>query len=85
MEMVIESSDDSAPSTEEFNSTKERLCALLNGFYRAPFTVQRFLELLLEPNKHYKKFDKFCRGLEKVIFSTSLNFHGVPDVFSVVA
>ena len=66
METVTENGDVSAPTPSEFQSTKERLSGLLNGFYRAPFTVQRLLELLLEPNKHYRKFDKYARGLEKV-------------------
>ena len=66
LETVTENGDVSAPSTAEFALTKERLAGLLSGFYRAPFTVQRLLELLLEPNKHYKKFDKYSRGLEKV-------------------
>lgn len=66
MDMVTENGDVSAPSPSEFQATKERLSGLLNGFYRAPFTVQRLLELLLEPNKHYRKFDKYARGLEKV-------------------
>ena len=66
METVTENGDESAPSSAEFQATKDRLLGSLNGFYRAPFTVQRMLELLLEPNKHYKKFDKYSRGLEKV-------------------
>ena len=68
METVTENGDVSAPTASEFTSTKERLAGLLNGFYRAPFTVQRLLELLLEPNKHYRKFDKYARGLEKVFY-----------------
>lgn len=72
METVTENGDESAPSSADFQVTKERLLGLLNGFYRAPFTVQRLLELLLEPNKHYKKFDKYSRGLEKVSLSVAL-------------
>ena len=66
LEMVQENGDVSCPTEEEFQATKEKLSGLLSGFYRAPFTVQRLLELLLEPNKHYRKFDKYARGLEKV-------------------
>lgn len=72
METVTENGDVSAPTPSEFQSTKERLSGLLNGFYRAPFTVQRLLELLLEPNKHYRKFDKYARGLEKVGTASNL-------------
>lgn len=67
LEMVQENGDVSCPTDEEFQATKEKLSGLLSGFYRAPFTVQRLLELLLEPNKHYRKFDKYARGLEKIL------------------
>jgi len=67
LEMVQENGDVSCPTEEEFSATKEKLSGLLSGFYRAPFTVQRLLELLLEPNKHYRKFDKYARGLEKIL------------------
>lgn len=67
LEMVQENGDVSCPTEEEFQATKEKLSGLLSGFYRAPFTVQRLLELLLEPNKHYRKFDKYARGLEKIL------------------
>ena len=35
-------------------------------FASAPFTLQRLCELITEPRKHYKKCDKFLRGVEKV-------------------
>ena len=35
-------------------------------FSRAPFTVQRLCELIIEPKRHYKRCDKFLRGVEKV-------------------
>lgn len=34
--------------------------------FRAPFTVQRLCELINEPKRHYKRCDKFLRGIEKV-------------------
>ena len=30
--------------------------------------MQRLCELLTQPKRHYKRVDKFMRGLEKVIF-----------------
>jgi serine/threonine-protein phosphatase 4 regulatory subunit 2 len=33
----------------------------------APFTIQRISELLVKPNDHYKREDKYLRGLEKCI------------------
>lgn len=35
-------------------------------FSRAPFTIQRLCELITNPQKHYKRTDKFMRGIEKV-------------------
>jgi hypothetical protein len=34
--------------------------------FSAPFTIQRLCELLTDPKKHYKRTDKFLRGIEKV-------------------
>ena len=35
--------------------------------FSAPFTIQRISELLLKPNNHYNRVDKYLRGLEKCI------------------
>lgn len=35
--------------------------------FSAPFTIQRICELLLKPNAHYNRIDKYLRGLEKCI------------------
>ncbi|XP_078465697.1 serine/threonine-protein phosphatase 4 regulatory subunit 2 isoform X2 [Lampetra planeri] len=52
----------------------------LDGFMRhvaktgetiAPFTIQRLCELLMEPKKHYKRTDKFMRGIEKNVLVVS--------------
>ena len=40
--------------------------SLLPFFSGIPFTMQRLCELLTQPKRHYKRVDKFMRGLEKV-------------------
>lgn len=37
----------------------------------APFTVQRLTELILQPTRHYRKKEKFLRGLEKTVLVVS--------------
>lgn len=34
--------------------------------FRIPFTIQRIAELVTQPKEHYKRTDKFLRGIEKV-------------------
>lgn len=33
----------------------------------APFTIQRLCELILSPRAHYRRTDKFMRGLNKCV------------------
>lgn len=40
-------------------------------FRSAPFTIQRLTELVMQPTRHYKKKDKFLRGLEKTVLVVS--------------
>jgi len=40
-------------------------------FRAAPFTIQRLAELVIKPTVHYKKKDKFLRGLEKTVLVVS--------------
>ena len=40
-------------------------------FRAAPFTIQRFAELVTQPNRHYKMKEKFLRGLEKTVLVVS--------------
>lgn len=46
---------------------KDRIIERMKSFTSAPFTIQRICELLLKPNNHYNKIDKYLRGLEKCI------------------
>jgi serine/threonine-protein phosphatase 4 regulatory subunit 2 len=40
-------------------------------FRAAPFTIQRLTELITQPTRHYKKKEKFLRGLEKTVLVVS--------------
>ena len=57
------------PNVETFKYTemKERMVEQLESYSGVPFTVQRLCELLCQPTRHYKRVDKFMRGLEKVM------------------
>ncbi|CAH1783275.1 unnamed protein product [Owenia fusiformis] len=51
----------------KFTEIKERLINAVNNFNGAPFTIQRLCELVTNPKQHYKRPDKFVRGIEKNI------------------
>jgi serine/threonine-protein phosphatase 4 regulatory subunit 2 len=59
----------SATTSSQFNinQIKERILERMRSFTNAPFTIQRISELLLKPNSHYNKIEKFLRGLEKCV------------------
>ena len=42
------------------------VCIYCMSVFSAPFTIQRLAELIVNPRKHYKKANKWLRGLEKV-------------------
>jgi len=46
---------------------KERIIERMKSFTSAPFTLQRMCELLIKPNSHYNRIDKYMRGLEKCV------------------
>lgn len=48
---------------------------LLDIYFSAPFTIQRLCELLTDPKKHYRRTDKFLRGVEKVSTCTFLQHY----------
>lgn len=49
----------------KFKEMRKRILDSLNKFSDAPFTIQRLCELLTDPKKHYRRTDKFMRGVEK--------------------
>ena len=54
-----------------FDQMRERIFEQLESYTGVPFTVQRLCELMVEPRKHYKRTDKFMRGLEKIMLVVS--------------
>lgn len=56
---------ESCPSSEAFVMERFDL------FRSAPFTIQRLAELVINPTRHYKKKEKFLRGLEKTVLVVS--------------
>ena len=55
----------------QFDQMKERIFEQLESYSGIPFTVQRLCELLVQPKRHYKRTDKFMRGLEKIMLVVS--------------
>ncbi|BFZ10605.1 hypothetical protein BsWGS_13644 [Bradybaena similaris] len=54
-----------------FDVMHERIVEAFHKFNGAPFTIQRLCELLIDPKRHYKRSDKFLRGLEKNVLVVS--------------
>jgi len=61
------------PNVDAFNfaEMKQRIFEQLESYSGIPFTMQRLCELLTQPKRHYKRVDKFMRGLEKVMLVVS--------------
>lgn len=57
--------------TFKFSEMKQRIFEQLESYSGIPFTMQRLCELLTQPKRHYKRVDKFMRGLEKVMLVVS--------------
>ncbi|XP_054160226.1 serine/threonine-protein phosphatase 4 regulatory subunit 2-B-like [Oppia nitens] len=55
----------------DFDELKNQILESIDTFGSAPFTIQRICELLTNPSKHYKRTDKFMRGIEKNILVVS--------------
>ncbi|XP_076448136.1 uncharacterized protein LOC143284893 [Babylonia areolata] len=54
-----------------FEVYRARIMEAVHRFHGAPFTIQRLCELLTDPKRHYKRCDKFMRGLEKNVLVVS--------------
>mmetsp|Transcript_33380 Transcript_33380/g.34007 ORF Transcript_33380/g.34007 Transcript_33380/m.34007 type:complete len:170 (+) Transcript_33380:145-654(+) len=59
------------PITQTCESRLGDILHLLNGFDNAPFTIQRLVELLLEPSTQYTSTYKLMNGLERILSVTS--------------
>jgi len=61
------------PNVEPFHyeTMRDKILEQFDSFTCAPFTIQRLCELLCSPRKHYKRTDKFMRGLEKNLLVVS--------------
>lgn len=61
------------PNVEAFKyeDMKAKILEALDTFTSAPFTIQRLCELVVDPRKHYKRTDKFMRGVEKNVLVVS--------------
>lgn len=81
LEMIIQDFQETSPTDSlprqpnvevfKFDQMKERVFEQLESYTGIPFTVQRLCELMVQPKKHYKRTDKFMRGLEKVMLVVS--------------
>ncbi|ESO89892.1 hypothetical protein LOTGIDRAFT_234024 [Lottia gigantea] len=62
-----------SPNVEnaKFAEMRDRILVAFEKFSGAPFTVQRLCELIIEPKRHYKRTDKFLRGIEKNVLVVS--------------
>ncbi|XP_057367415.1 serine/threonine-protein phosphatase 4 regulatory subunit 2-like isoform X2 [Daphnia carinata] len=61
------------PNVEPFHfeTMRDKILEQFDSFTCAPFTIQRLCELLCAPRKHYKRTDKFMRGIEKNLLVVS--------------
>ncbi|KAI8771584.1 serine/threonine-protein phosphatase 4 regulatory subunit 2 [Biomphalaria glabrata] len=55
----------------QFDVMHKRIMDSIHKFNGAPFTIQRLCELLIDPKQHYKRSDKFLRGLERNVLVVS--------------
>ena len=55
----------------DYNDLKSEIMKSFDWFYAAPFTIQRLCELLVEPDKYYRRTDKLMRGIERNVLVVS--------------
>lgn len=61
-----------------YTTTRDKLLHHFDTFTGAPFTIQRLCEIMVDPTRHYKRTDKFLRGLEKNVLVVSIIEPGRP-------
>ena len=81
LELIIQEFSETCPTENltrqpnvdlfNFEQMKERIFEQLESYTGVPFTIQRLCELMVQPKKHYKRIDKYMRGLEKVMLVVS--------------
>lgn len=59
------------PQGGSLDEARTEMHKLLSEFTRAPFTIQRLSEILLEPQKQYKRLDKLMLALDRLLHVTS--------------
>mmetsp|Transcript_10545 Transcript_10545/g.17320 ORF Transcript_10545/g.17320 Transcript_10545/m.17320 type:complete len:157 (+) Transcript_10545:158-628(+) len=70
----------SGPSYETFESKKTEIFDLLRSFDEAPFTIQRLVELVCNPDVSYSSTHKFMNGVLKLLSVTSYVTPASPGV-----
>ncbi|XP_078677857.1 uncharacterized protein LOC144914164 isoform X1 [Branchiostoma floridae x Branchiostoma belcheri] len=85
LEKVMQEFNDEAPKVDgpptpnvenlSYEEMRERVVSIIESFTGPPFTMQRLCELVTDPKKHYKRSDKFLRGVEKNVLVVS-TVHG---------
>lgn len=73
----------------DYNGIKNNILNSFDWFLAAPFTIQRLCELLIEPELHYKRTDKFLRGIEKNVIVVSTiqpqpNKYSTPETYLII-
>ncbi len=59
------------PITDTFDSRREDIIKLLEGYDSPPFTAQRLAEILLDPFSQYRSTHKLMNALEKLLLVSS--------------
>ncbi|XP_066284966.1 serine/threonine-protein phosphatase 4 regulatory subunit 2-B-like isoform X1 [Branchiostoma lanceolatum] len=85
LEKVMQEFNEEAPKVDgpptpnvenlSYEEMRERVVSIIESFTGPPFTMQRLCELVTDPKKHYKRSDKFLRGVEKNVLVVS-TVHG---------
>ena len=58
------------PIIQTFEQRKAQILRLLSNRRHFPFTIQRFLEVLLDPDRYYQSTHKLMNAIEKLLLIT---------------